>query len=100
MANGQVGSAKEILMNCALTLDNHTFLFDLMPMVIGSLMSSLVWDGYPQTMSKLLCLEKALRLPIQNGEPLTFHGDKPSRNIRSVSCIKAKNTCRKSISPF
>lgn len=36
MANDQVSSTQEILRNCNLTLDNHAFLVDLMPMVIGS----------------------------------------------------------------
>lgn len=36
MANGQTGSTHEILENCLLTLRNHTFHINLMPMTIGS----------------------------------------------------------------
>lgn len=88
MVNGQVGSTQEILRNCTLTLDNHAFLVDLMPMVIGSFDTIICMDWLSHTHVKVLCFEKVLRPPLPNGEPLIIHGDKPDKNLTIISCMK------------
>ena len=90
MANGKVSSVKEILMNYALMLNNHTFLVNLMPTIIGSFDVIIGMYYLSSNHIKLLCFEKALRLPLPNREPLIVYGDKPDRNIRIISDIKAR----------
>lgn len=89
MANGQVHSTQEILKNYTLLLDNHTFLVDLMPMVIRSFDAIIGMDWLFPHHLEVLCFEKALCQPLSNGEVLIVYDDKSSRNLRIICCLKA-----------
>ena len=90
MANNQVGSTQEILKNCTLTLDNHHILNNHIAMVIGSFNTIIGTNWLSLNHIEVLFFEKALRLPIPNHESLIVYGDKPGRNLRIISYMKAK----------
>ena len=46
------------------------------------------------------CFEKAIRLNLPNGETLIIYGDKLSKDLRVISCIKAHKYIRKECQAF
>lgn len=44
---------------------------------------------------EIMCHEKAVRLHLPNHETLVIYGDKPSTNLRLISCIQAQKHLRK-----
>nr|GFA60661.1 putative reverse transcriptase domain-containing protein [Tanacetum cinerariifolium] len=37
----------------------------------------------------IVCYEKIVRIPLSNGEILEIHGERPEKDPKSLSCIKA-----------
>ena len=89
MANGQTGSTHEILENCLLTLTNHTFHINLMPMTIGSFDVIMGIDWLSPHHAKIFCYEKAIRLPSPNGEALIIYGEKSGQNLKIICFTNA-----------
>ena len=89
MANRESGRNQEILQNCLLTLNNHTFHVNLMPMIIGSFDVLVGMNWLSPHRSEILCYNKEIELPLPNGEPLMIYGDKTSKYLRIISCIKS-----------
>ncbi|GJU46476.1 putative reverse transcriptase domain-containing protein [Tanacetum coccineum] len=70
LADGKVVSANTILRGYTLALFNHVFKIDLLP-------------------TRLVCYEKIVRIPLPNGEILEIQGEKPEKDPKLLSCIKA-----------
>ncbi|GKG33536.1 hypothetical protein Tco_0433695, partial [Tanacetum coccineum] len=45
------------------------------------------WLSYHRAV--IVCYEKIVRIPLSNGEILEFQGERPKKDPRSLSCIKA-----------
>ena len=45
-------------------------------------------------------MEKAVRLPLPNNEALLIYEDKSGKNLRVISCIKARKCLQKSCFTF
>ncbi|XP_052623234.1 uncharacterized protein LOC128128407 [Lactuca sativa] len=88
IAKGQTEKTQEILENCLLTLNNYLFHVNLMPMPIGSFEVIIGMDWLCSHRAKILCHEKAIRLPLPNGEALVIYGDKSGKNLKVISCTK------------
>ncbi|KAI3510702.1 hypothetical protein L1887_17835 [Cichorium endivia] len=100
MANGQTDYTYEKLIDCNLTLNDHVFRVDLMPMTIGSFDVIIGMDWMSLHHAELICYEKAIRLPLPNNETLIIYGDKPGKNLQLISCIKAQKYLRKKYCAF
>lgn len=95
MTNGRTENTKDIYVGCTLTLNDHRFSIDLMPVTISSFDVIIGMDWFSPHRAEILCFEKAVRLNFSNNETLVIYGDKPSTNLRIVSCIKARKYLRK-----
>ena len=95
MANGKTESTREIYIGCTLTLNQHVFRIDLMPVSIRSFDVIIGMDWLSPHHAEIMCHEKAVRLRLPNHETLVIYGDKPSTNLRLTSCIKAQKHLRK-----
>ena len=62
MANGKTESTKDIYLGCTLTLNDHNFQIDLMPITIGSFDVIIGMDWLGPHHADILCYEKAIRL--------------------------------------
>lgn len=100
VANGQIESTLEILTNCLLTLNNHAFHVNLIPMTIGSFDVIIGMDWLSLHRAEILCFEKAIRLPLPNEVALVIYGDKSGKELRIVSCIKARKYLQKRYGAF
>ena len=90
LANGQIENASEILSNCLLTLNDHTFRVNLIPMPIGSFDIIIGTYWLSSHHAKIMCYEKVVRITLLDGKTLTIYVDKPSQNLKLMSCTKAR----------
>ncbi|KAL4564653.1 hypothetical protein LXL04_028721 [Taraxacum kok-saghyz] len=100
MANGHLEHTQEILNNCTLTLNDHAFHVNLMPMTIGSFDVIIGMDWLEPHHADVMCFEKAVRLNLPNGDAMIVYGDKAGDNLRIVSCIKAQKYLQKKCPAF
>ncbi|CAH1437259.1 unnamed protein product [Lactuca virosa] len=100
MANGKTESSHEIYLGCSLTLDNHSFPIDLIPVAIQSFDVIIGMDWLSLYRADILCFEKAVRLNLPNNETLLIYGDKPSTSLRIISSIQAHKYLRKEYHAF
>ena len=71
-----------------------------MPMSIGTfdVIIGIYWLSLHH--AKILCYEKAIRLPLPYGEVLIIYGDKSRKNIKVSSCTKTQKYLHKKYSAF
>ena len=100
LANGQTGYSLEILNKCLLSLNDHVFHIDLMPIKIGSFDVIIGMDWLSPHHAEILCYEKAVRLPLPNNEAIIIYGDKSGKNLKIVSCMKAQKYLQKKYMAF
>lgn len=89
MANGKIERIKDIFVGCKLTLNNHSFQIDLMPIMINSFDVIVGMYCLSPHHPKMMCYEKVVCLNLPNNENLIIYGHKPEMNLQIISCIKA-----------
>ncbi|GJX88866.1 pentatricopeptide repeat-containing protein [Tanacetum coccineum] len=70
LADGKVVSTNTVLRGCTLALFDHLFKIDLLP-------------------TRLVYYEKIVHIPLPNGDILEIQGERPEKDPKSLSCIKA-----------
>ncbi|XP_022030918.1 uncharacterized protein LOC110931853 [Helianthus annuus] len=95
VANGKSILVNSIVRDCSLTLNNHMFSIDLIPMRLGSFDVIIGMDWLRKNHAEVVCLEKLVRLPIPSGDTLIVYGDRPSKGLRLMSCTQASRSLRK-----
>ncbi|KAL7608600.1 hypothetical protein Lser_V15G13089 [Lactuca serriola] len=75
IANGEIENTNDIYTGCTLTLNNHSFQIDLMPVTIKSFDVIIGMDWLCPHHAEILCHEKAVRLNLPGGESLVVYGD-------------------------
>ena len=100
LANGHIRITREILENCVLTLNNHSFHINLMPITLGSFDVIIGMDWLASHRAHILCYEKVVRIPLPNNEALIIYGDKSSKDFNVISCIKAQKYLHKKYYAF
>nr|GEU58199.1 retrotransposable element Tf2 [Tanacetum cinerariifolium] len=105
LADGKIVSTNTVLRGCTLALFSHMFKIDLLPTQLGSfdVIVGMDWLSYHRAV--IVCYEKIVRIPLPNGEILEIHGERPEKDLKSLSCIKAdelqeKGFIRPSHSPW
>lgn len=93
-------SMNSIYLGCTLTLDNHSFPIDLMPVSIKSFDIIIGMDWLSLHRGDIMCYEKAVRLNLPSNETLIVYGDKPRANLRIISSIQAQKYLRKEYDAF
>ncbi|GJX89418.1 putative reverse transcriptase domain-containing protein [Tanacetum coccineum] len=89
LADGNIVSTNTVLRSCTLALFRHMFKIDLLPTRLGSfdVIVGMDWLSYHRAV--IVCYEKIVRIPLPNGEILEIHGERPEKDLKSLSCIKA-----------
>ena len=100
MANGKTESTNSIYLGCTLTLDNHSFPIDLMPVSIKSFDVIIGMDWLSLHRADIMCYEKVVRLNLPSSETLIVYGDKPGASLRIISSIQAQKYLRKEYHAF
>nr|GFB78047.1 putative reverse transcriptase domain-containing protein [Tanacetum cinerariifolium] len=88
-SNGKIVSTNTVLRGCALALFSHMFKIDLLPTRLGSFDVILRIDWLSYHRAVIVCYEKIVRIPLPNGEIHEIHGERPEKDPKSLSCIKA-----------
>ncbi|PWA72441.1 reverse transcriptase domain-containing protein [Artemisia annua] len=89
MTDGNLVSTNTVLKGCTLTLLNHPFEIDLIPMRLGSFDVVVGMDWLSKNQAKILCDEKIIHVPI-NDKTLIIRGDKSKTRLNFISCIKTE----------
>nr|GEX67840.1 hypothetical protein [Tanacetum cinerariifolium] len=89
LADGKIVSTNTVLRGCTLALFSHMFKIDLLPTRLGSfdVIVGMDWLSYHRAI--IVCYEKIVRIPLPNGEIVEIHGERPEKDPKSLSCIKA-----------
>ncbi|GJW92001.1 putative reverse transcriptase domain-containing protein [Tanacetum coccineum] len=89
LMNGKMVSTNTVLRGFTLLLINHVFKIDLLPTQLGSfdVIVGMDWLAYHRAV--IDCYEKIIRIPLWNGEIIKVQGEKPEKDPRLLSCIKA-----------
>ncbi|GJW96627.1 putative reverse transcriptase domain-containing protein [Tanacetum coccineum] len=89
LADGRVVSTNTILKGCTLSLVNHIFEIDLMPIELGTFDVIIGMDWLVKHDAVIVCGEKVVRIPYGN-KTLIVEGDKGGSRLNIISCIKAR----------
>ncbi|GJY13343.1 putative reverse transcriptase domain-containing protein [Tanacetum coccineum] len=88
LADGRVVSTNTVLKGCTLSLVNHIFEIDLMPIELGTFDVIIGMDWLVKHDAVIVCGEKVVRIPYGN-KTLIVEGDKGGSRLKIISCIKA-----------
>ncbi|KAI3797626.1 hypothetical protein L1987_32886 [Smallanthus sonchifolius] len=98
--NGKLLEEKNIIQGCTLTLENHPFVLDLLPIELGSFDIVIGMDWLSHHQAEIVCHQKTIRIPLPNGETLIIQGERPGKELRIISCIKAQKCLKKQCYAF
>nr|GEZ25092.1 hypothetical protein [Tanacetum cinerariifolium] len=89
LVDGKVFSTNTVLRDCTLALFNYVFKIDLLPTRLDSfdVIVGMDWLSYNRVV--IVCYEKIVCIPLPNGEILEIQGERPKKDLRLLSCIKA-----------
>ncbi|GKA27573.1 putative reverse transcriptase domain-containing protein, partial [Tanacetum coccineum] len=90
LADGRVVSTNTVLKGCTLSLVNHIFEIDLMPIELGTFDVIIGMDWLVKHDAVIVCGEKVVRIPYEN-KTLIVKGDKGGSRLKIISCIKAQD---------
>nr|GEX96978.1 putative reverse transcriptase domain-containing protein [Tanacetum cinerariifolium] len=88
-SNGKIVSTNTVLRGCTLALFSHMFKINLLPSRLGSFDVIVGMDWLSYYRAVIVCYEKIVRIPLPNDEILEIHGERPEKDPKSLSCIKA-----------
>ncbi|GJZ62615.1 putative reverse transcriptase domain-containing protein [Tanacetum coccineum] len=89
LADGRIASTNTVLKGCTLSLVNHVFEIDLMPIELGTFDVIIGMDWLVKHDAVIVCGEKVVRIPYGN-KMLIVEGDKGVSRLKVISCIKAR----------
>ncbi|GKB03191.1 putative reverse transcriptase domain-containing protein [Tanacetum coccineum] len=89
LADGRIVSTNTVLKGCILSLVNHIFKIDLMPIELGTLDVIIGMDWLVKHNAVIVCGEKFVRIPYEN-KTLIVEGDKSGSRLKVILCIKAR----------
>ncbi|GJU40366.1 putative reverse transcriptase domain-containing protein [Tanacetum coccineum] len=88
LADRRVVSMNTVLKGCTLSLVNHIFEIDLMPIKLGTFDIIIGMDWLVKQDAVIICGEKVVCIPYGN-KTLIVEGDKGRSRLKIISCIKA-----------
>ena len=77
-------TTKDIYIGCTLTLNNHSFQIDLMPVNVKSFYVKIGMDWLSSHHADIMCHKKVVLIHLPNHETLIIYGDKPDTNLRLI----------------
>ncbi|XP_023773263.1 uncharacterized protein LOC111921920 [Lactuca sativa] len=100
MTNGNTESTNDIYSGCTLTLHNHSFKIDLLPVSIKRFDIIIGMDWLCSNRADILCYKRVVHLNLSSGETLVVYGNKPSVKLQISSCVKTQQYLRKEYHAF
>ncbi|GJS54773.1 putative reverse transcriptase domain-containing protein [Tanacetum coccineum] len=89
LADRRIVSTNIVLKGCTLSLVNHIFIIDLMPIELGMFDVIIGMDWLVKHDAVNVCGEKVVHIPYRN-KTLIVEGDKGGSQLKIISCIKAR----------
>ncbi|GJS12624.1 putative reverse transcriptase domain-containing protein [Tanacetum coccineum] len=89
LADGRVVSTNTVLKGCTLSLVNHIFEIDLMPIELGTFDVIIGMDWLVKHDAVIVYGEKVVRIPYEN-KTLIVEGDKGGSRLKVISYIKSR----------
>ncbi|GJX71054.1 putative reverse transcriptase domain-containing protein [Tanacetum coccineum] len=89
LADGRVVSTNTVLKGCTLSLVNHIFEIDLMPIELGTFNVVIGIDWLVKHDAVIVCGEKVVRIPCGN-KTLIVEGNKGGSRLKIILCINAR----------
>ncbi|GJS80639.1 putative reverse transcriptase domain-containing protein [Tanacetum coccineum] len=89
LADGRIVSMNIVLKGCTLSLVNHVFEIDFMPIELGTFDVIIGMDWLVKHDAVIVYGEKVVRTPYGN-KTLIIEGDKGVSRLKVISCIKAR----------
>ncbi|KAL7604912.1 hypothetical protein Lser_V15G16039 [Lactuca serriola] len=100
MARGRTETPNDTYLGCTLTLNNHSFQIDLIPVTIRNIDVIICMSWLNPHHTNIMYYEKAIQLNLPNNETLVIYDAKPDTNLQIVSCIKAQKYLHKRYHAF
>ncbi|KAM0037110.1 putative nucleotidyltransferase, Ribonuclease H [Helianthus debilis subsp. tardiflorus] len=100
LANGDLVETGEVIRGCIIELGGHEFSLDLLPVELGSFDVVIGMDWLSSNKAEVVCHEKIIRIPAENGETIVVHGEKRDTPLRIISCLKARKCLKKGCVAF
>ncbi|KAK1429688.1 hypothetical protein QVD17_11903 [Tagetes erecta] len=99
IANGKFVEIDSVIPDCTLHLCEHEFLVDPIPMQLGSFDVIIGMDWLSKCHAEVVCLKKYIRIPLPSSDVLNVFGEKPSKRLKLMSCVKAQSTYGRKVFP-
>ncbi|KAJ0547017.1 putative transcription factor interactor and regulator CCHC(Zn) family [Helianthus annuus] len=100
LANGKLVEANEVIRGCVIELGEREFALDLLPVQLGSFDVVVGMDWLSGNKAEIVCHEKVVRIPTDDGETIVVHGEKRDTPLRIISCLKARTCLQKGCVAF
>ncbi|MFS7958928.1 putative transcription factor interactor and regulator CCHC(Zn) family [Helianthus anomalus] len=100
LANGKLVEANEVIRGCVIELGEREFALDLLPVQLGSFDVVVGMDWLSGNKAEIVCHEKVIRIPTDDGETIVVHGEKRETPLRIISCLKARKCLQKGCVAF
>ncbi|GJR90349.1 putative reverse transcriptase domain-containing protein [Tanacetum coccineum] len=81
IASGILVEINKVIRGCELEIERHTFDIDLIPFGSESFDVIVGMDWLSKHKAEIICHEKVVRIPLQNGKTLRVVGEKPKEKI-------------------
>ncbi|GJT23155.1 putative reverse transcriptase domain-containing protein [Tanacetum coccineum] len=98
LAGGRIVSMNIILKCCTLSLVNHIYEIDLIPIELGTFDVIIGMDWLVKHDAIIVCSKKVVRIPYGN-KTLIVEGDKGLSRLKAISCIKARKYIERGAAP-
>nr|GEV14856.1 hypothetical protein [Tanacetum cinerariifolium] len=89
-ASGQLVEINKVIRGCKLEIKGHMFDINLIPFGSGSFDVIIGMDWLSNHKAKIICHEKVVRIPLQDGQVLRVIGERPKEKMRHLMSAKAK----------
>ncbi|XP_076926290.1 uncharacterized protein LOC143589406 [Bidens hawaiensis] len=100
VANGNLITIDSVNRDCVIVLNKVKFRIDLIPMQMGNFDVIVVMDWLTIIHIKVVCFDKFLRIPLQDGQILKVFGSTPASKLNLMSCFQAQRYLRKKYVAF
>ncbi|KAD2805246.1 hypothetical protein E3N88_38623 [Mikania micrantha] len=100
LANGKLIKTNSVIQGCSLNLNDHLFNINLLPIELGSFDVVVGMDWLSDNQAEVVCQNKMIRIPLPNGNTLIVQGERASRKLGIISCMRAQKFLRKGCYAF
>ncbi|XP_076954162.1 uncharacterized protein LOC143628447 [Bidens hawaiensis] len=95
LANGKLIEISQVVRNYSITLRDHQFSIDLLPVELGSFDVVVGMDWLSKNKAEIVCSEKMVRLPLPSGGALAIQSDQSNSELKLTSIMKTQKMLQK-----